>query len=328
MAQKAGVALMFFIFLMFIGTLGFWWIEDWGLLDSVYMTVITLSTVGFGELRPLSPLGKAFTGLLIVSGVGTLAYAATMTTEALLERRLVLHKRRSRMEIKRMARHVIICGYGRMGETVCAQLTARSVPLVVIDRESSAVERLEELGIPRICGDATDDDVLQQAGIERALALAAALPHDADNLFLTISARSLNRKLTIVTRASNEKNEKKMLAGGASRVLNPFHNGGRLMARQLLHPSVTEFIDVITSETEEAALSLEEVQLQAGSSLAGVMLRDAPIRKEMDVIVVGVRKADAFVFNPPHDLAPEEGDVLIVLGRPENLRRLERIAEG
>lgn len=162
---------------------------------------------------------------------------------------------------------------------------------------------------------------------------AATLTHDADNLFVALGARGLNRDLTIIARASNDKNGKKTIAAGATRVLNPYLNGGRLMARQLLHPSVTEFIDAITGERggigAEPGLSLEEVQLQPGSNLAGVMLRDAPIRKNLDVIVVGVRRADrTFLFNPTPELAPGAGDVLIVLGAPENLRRLETLAEG
>jgi len=328
MPYRVRIAAFFFLALMVIGTVGYWALEDWPLLDSMYMTVITLSTVGFGELRPLSPLGKAFTGGLILLGVGTLAYVATTMTEALIERR-VIHRRRMQMEINRLRDHVIVCGFGRMGETVCAQLAPRRIPIVAIDREASVEQRLDDKGIPNIRGDATDDDMLQRAGIGRAQALAATLPHDADNLFVTLSARTMNPDLTIIARASNEKNRNKMLAAGATRVLNPYLNGGRLMARQLLHPSVTEFMDVITGERDERALSLEEIQLQPGSPLAGVALRNAPIRKEMDVIVVGVRKSgDDLIFNPPPDLAPDTGDVLIVLGSPDNLRRLERFAEG
>jgi len=233
------------------------------------------------------------------------------------------------MEINRLRNHVIVCGYGRIGETVCAQLVSRGIRVVAIDRDESVEQRLDDRGILHIRGDATDDDVLQRAGIDRAQALAATLPHDADNLFVTLSARNMNPGLTIIARASNEKNKKKMMAAGATRVLNPYLNGGRLMARQLIHPPVTEFMDVITGELDARALSLEEVQLQPGSPLAGVMLRDGPIRKEMDVIVVGVRKGgDDLIFNRPPDLAPDAGDVLVVLGSPDNLRRLERIAEG
>jgi voltage-gated potassium channel len=313
--------------LLVAGTLGYWAIEGWTPLDSLYMTVITLSTVGFGELRPLSPLGKVFTTGLILLGVGSLAYAAAKTSEALLERR-VLYRRRLQREINRMRNHVIVCGFGRMGETVCGQLTARGVPVVVVDRDPPT-DRLEEAGILHIRGDATDDAVLQQAGVQRARALAAVVPHDADNLFIALSARGLNPELTIVTRASSEKNESKMLAAGATRVLNPFLKGGRLLVRQLLHPTVTEFFDVITGEGEGKALGLEEVQLQPGSSLAGVTLRDAPLRAEMGLMVIGVRRpGQQLIFNPPHDLAPQAGDVLVVLGPTEKLRRLEQIAAG
>lgn len=231
MPYRARIAVFSFVALMVVGTVGYWSLEDWSLLDSMYMTVITLSTVGFGELRPLSALGKAFTGVLILLGVGTLAYVATTMTEALIERR-VIHRRRMQMEINRLRNHVIVCGYGRIGETVCAQLASRGIPVVAVDRDESAEQRLDDRGIPHIRGDATDDDVLQRAGIGRAQALAATLPHDADNLFVTLSARNMNPKLTIIARASNEKNKKKMLAAGATRVMNPYLNGGCLTARR------------------------------------------------------------------------------------------------
>lgn len=326
MNPKVRIAIIFFVLLMIGGTIGYSLIEGWPLLDSLYMTVITLSTVGFGELRPLSPVGKIFTSGLILMGVGTLAYTATKITETILEKRL-FHRRRIQMDIKRTSQHVIVCGYGRMGETVCNHLAQRGVPLVVIEKDKVRCGQLDRLGILHVLGDATDDSTLMEAGVQRAKALATVLPSDADNLFITLTARSLNNLLTIVARASNEKNEPKMLTAGSDRVLNPYRSGGRQMVRQLLHPAVTEFYDVI-SAGGKTELSLEEVELKEGSKLVGVSLRDAPIRKEMDVIVVGVRRPqEGLIFNPPPDLAPQVGDVLVALGRLENLRRLESMAE-
>jgi voltage-gated potassium channel len=326
MNPKVRVAVASFTLLMVVGTVGYTVIEEWSVLDSLYMTVITLSTVGFGELRPLSDLGKLFTSVLILAGVGILYYTLAKITEALVEKRL-FHKRRVQMDIKRTSQHVIVCGYGRMGETVCSQLVERGISLVVVEKDAEQREPLDARGILHIIGDATDDSTLMEAGVQRAKALATVLPHDAENLFITLTARTLNNQLTIVTRASNQKNEPKMLAAGADRVLNPYSNGGRQMVRQLLHPSVTEFIDVISARGK-TELSLEEVELQAGSSLVGVSLRDAPIRAEMDVIVVGIRRpTQGLIFNPPSDMAPQAGDVLVALGRIENLRKLEKLAQ-
>lgn len=327
MSAKATAALIAFATLLLVGTIGYQVIEGWGPLDSMYMTVITLSTVGYGELHPLTAAGKLFTSGLILFGVGTLAYAATIVTETLIERGLI-RRRRMRMEINRVSGHVIVCGYGRMGETVCRQLRERGIELVVVEKSDEQIERIELARILSIVGDATDDESLIAAGIARARALATVLPHDADNLFVTLSARQQRHDLTIVSRASSEKNEAKMFAAGATRVLNPYRNGGRLMARQLLHPSVTEFIDLIQTESSHD-LSLEEVQLDTASALVGTKLRDSPIRRDLDVMVVGVRRqGEALEFNPSGDLVPRSGDVLVVLGRRDNLARLARMAEG
>jgi voltage-gated potassium channel len=318
---------LLFAGLIAAGTAGYTMIEQWKVVDSFYMTIITLSTVGFGEVRPLSPLGKVFTSILIVLGVGTLAYGATRATEAVLERGL-LRKRRLTMELKRLKDHVILCGYGRMGAVISDQLKARSVPFVIIEKNPETVDHLESQGLVYVKGDATDDNSLIEAGIKRARAMATVLPHDSDNLFVTLTARNLNKTMTIIARSSSIKNSPKMLAAGATRVLDPYLSGGRFITRQLLHPSVTEFIDIV-SQWQETDISLEEVQLSENSPLVGTKLRDAPIRREMDIIVVGVRGKDtAMQFNPPPDLAPQAGDTLVVLGRVDNLQRLERLAEG
>ena len=317
-----------FIFAALIsgGTLGYHLIEGWSILDSAYMTVITLSTVGYGELRPLSPAGKLFTSVLILFGVGTLAYSVSRMTEILLERKL-FYRRRLRMEISRMQDHVIVCGFGRMGQALCERLRSKGQPFVVIERDSEVCdETYRDHQVMIVHGDAIDDDVLRAAGVERARALAAVLPADADNLFVTLSARKINPKLTIATRTSDEKNEPKMIAAGADRVLNPFDSGGRIMMRQLLQPAITAFFDIIGDESTPD-LALDEIQLPHGSPLAGIALAESPIRQKHDVIVVGIRQKSAgLVFNPPGELAPEAGDVLILLGQVPNLEAVARWA--
>jgi voltage-gated potassium channel len=326
-AREIRLASTLFVVLFLAGTLGFRVIENLSWLDALYMTVITLSTVGFGEVHPLSPAGKAFTIGLILLGVGTLGFLASRATEAALGG-TVFRRRRMLMENKRLTSHVIVCGFGRMGKSVTDQLDLFGTPFTVVEKDPARLEELEDRGLPHVPGDATDDATLLAAGVERARALATVLPHDADNLFVTLTARSLNRDLTIVARASTDKNHSKLLSAGANRIFDPYQSGGRLLARQLLQPSVIEFMEVL-DRGGAGDLAMEEVQIAAGSPLAGVTLRDAPIRREMDVIVVGVRRADQeLVFNPAPDLAPRAGDVLVALGRRDNLQRLARLAEG
>jgi voltage-gated potassium channel len=327
MDRKVRPAIAFFAMVLLTGMVGYHFIEGWPYLDALYMTIITVSTVGFREVEPLSPAGKLFTAFLIVTGVGTLAYTGARVVEAIFERGL-LGERRMRVEIKRLSDHVILCGYGRMGREVGEQLEARGIGYVVVEKDPEILKQLQAEGIRFVGGDATDEKTLTAAGVEKARAMATVLPHDADNLFVTLTARGLNRNMAIVTRSSHRKNDPKMIAAGATRVLNVYLNSGRLMARQLLHPSVTAFMDMISQWGDES-LGLEEVQLMRESPLVGVELRNAPLRSRLNVIVVGVRGKDAVMrFNPPSEYAPSEGDVLVVLGHRENLRQLERMAEG
>jgi voltage-gated potassium channel len=314
------------LILITVGTLGYTLIEHWSILDSLYMTVITLSTVGFREIAPLSPAGKLFTASIIIIGVGTLAFTLTKTTEALLEGSSLRRRRMKRMNQK-LRDHVIVCGFGRMGRTICEQLKSRNIPMVVIERSPELQVQLEQAGINHVIGDATDDESLTEARIDRAHSLATVLPTDAENLFVTLSARAINAKLTIISWASRDKNEAKILSAGATRVLNPYRQTGQLMVRQLLQPAVTAFFDAI-SEDGGSDLNLEEIQIQPGSSLSGVMLRDSPIRKELDVIVVGVRNREGTLkFNPAPDLTPQAGDTLVALGEWESLQKLDHLAQ-
>lgn len=324
MDAKARLAPLVFVFVIAIGTVGYHYIENWAVADSFYMTVITLSTVGYGEVRPLSDTGKVFTSVLIFIGVGSLAFVATQFTEAIVERGL-LRKRRAMMQIKKLRDHVVVCGYGRMGAVVVEELRSRKIPFLVIENDPDQIHELESKGYPFLAGDATDDEALLEAGIERARAMAAVLPHDAENLFVTLSSRNLNPSLTIIARSSNPKNDAKLKAAGAARVLNPFLSGGRLMARQLLHPSVTELIEGIWRGIE---VGLEEVIISEGSPLVGMSLRESPIRGELEIMVIGIQKGETVVeFNPTPDQVFEAGDTLVALGNRDNLQRLERLAE-
>lgn len=327
MDARLKLLLLFFPSLLVFGTAGYMVIERWSVFDSLYMTIITISTVGYGELRPLSQVGKGFTSILILLGVGSLAFVASKMAEYLVEER-VFHSRRIRMTIDKVQNHVIVCGFGRMGQTVVQNLRARGAPVVVIEKDPEVIRKIDEMGVLYLEGDATDDAVLQTAHVERARALASVLPGDAENLFITITARGLNPGLNIISRASWEKNESKMISAGATRVLNPYRNGGRLMVRQLLHPSVTEFMDAVTDIKVEG-LALEEVQIQSGSRLDGVALKDSPIRSELDLIVVAVKQGSARMrFNPPSGQVLGANDVLVVLGAPPNLARMSELAEG
>ena len=325
---RAKIALAFFAILIGVGTIGYRLIEGWRLTDCLYMTIITLATVGFGEVHPLSTAGRLFTSALILLGVGTLAYAATKTTEAIVERAHLRRRRRMLMDIRKLTNQIIVCGYGRMGRSIVAQLAARKIPHVVIERGPEPLADLEAYGILHVIGDATDDAILNEAGVQNARAVAAVLPNDAENLFVTVSVRTINPNITIIARSSSRKNHSKLLAAGATRVVDPYVYSSHVMVRHILHPAVTEFIDAIT-DASVAELELEEFQLAPASPLAGVALRDTPIRREMNVIVVGIRRGDrGLLFNPPADHVPEAGDIMIVLGQGEGLRRLAQLTEG
>jgi len=325
MNSRALQATALLIGLLIFGTVGYSSIEGWSILDGVYMTVITVSTVGYGEPHVLSPAGKMFTAVLILVGVSCLAYIAARTTDVLL-RPGRLNARNMRRRIERMQDHVVVCGFGRMGANVAQRIRAQGVPVVVIDNDPNVIPAMEQAKFEFVSGDATDDSILESAGLRRALALAAVLPSDTDNLFVTLSGRAIKSDLTIVSRSSNPVNDRKMRSAGADQVLNPYEHGGLLMAQQLLQPTVTEFLDIV--HRMETELDLAEVLIQPGSPLAGLALQDSPIRRDHNVIVVGIRSESGLIFNPPGETAPGAGDVLIVLGQGDNLTLIRELALG
>jgi voltage-gated potassium channel len=317
------------VLLLVGGTLGYWLIErDYTLFDALYMTVITLTTVGYEEVHKLSTAGRAFTIILLLVGVFTLAYAASELVRTVVtgELRDLLGKQLMERSLSALRDHMIVCGYGRMGRLVCHEFSKQGLPFVIIDRRQEAMDQMRlEHGIPLV-GDATSDEVLRRAGVERARALVTVASSDADNLFITLSARLLNHKLFIVARAENEAAEQKLKRAGATRVVAPYVIGGYRVAQAVLRPAVVDFIELAT-RTEHLDLQIEETRVQAGSQLAGKTLLDCQVRQTLGVIIVAIKRHHGqMVFNPPGDAQMEPGDTLISLGRREQLDQLELLA--
>jgi voltage-gated potassium channel len=317
--------------LLVIGTMGYYFIEDdYSLFDALYMTVITLTTVGYGEVRPLSPWGRAFTMVFLLVGVFSLFYSATEIIRGIITGELQDQFGRQRMAraLAGMKDHVIICGFGRMGRYVAQEFARQGVGFVVVDRESEFPERFKISGGLPVIGDATNDDVLKRAGIDRARAIVSVLPNDAENLYVTMSARLLSPTVFIVARAESETAERKILQAGANRVVALYELGGNRIAQAVLRPTVMEFIELAT-RTEHLELQIEQTRLETGSPLLGTTLADSHIGKNLNVIIVAIKKNDGqMIYAPPPDTALGYGDTLVALGKRPQLNELERLARG
>ncbi len=318
------------VLLVIVGTSGFALIEGWPLLDCLYMTVITITTVGFMEVHPLSPAGRLFTSLLALGGVFTLLYAATAVIRAVVSGEIggTLGRQRMDRKLAELTGHAIICGYGRMGRLVCSEFSSLGRPFVIVDQQASVLDDFRvPHGIP-LQGDATDDHVLRKAGVERAKVLVTVAASDAANLYITMSARLLSEKLFIVARSEESESEPKLLRAGANRVVSPYVIGGQRMAMAVLRPNVMDFIELAT-RSDYMELQIEESRIEPGSALAGRSLKDSRVRQDLGVIIVAIKKPDGrMVFNPPSEETMEAGDLLITLGHRDQLDRLETLARA
>jgi voltage-gated potassium channel len=316
--------------LLLIGTLGYHFTEDISYFDSLYLTVITVTTVGYGDLFPHTAPGKLFTMLLLLGGVFTLFYAVTEVIRAIVSGEVQEAMGRQHMErsLAQLRDHLIVCGYGRMGRLVCQEFSRQRMPFVVIDRNADLLAGFAvEHGIP-LHGDATSDDVLRRAGIGRAKALVTVAASDADNLYITMSARLLNEKLFIVARAEEVASEQKLVRAGANRVVSPYQIGGVRVAQAVLRPTVVDFIELAT-QTEHVELQIEETQIAPHSPLAGTTLKDSRLRQDLGVIIVAIKRASgSMVFNPPPETTLAAGDILIAIGDRRHLDRLEGLASN
>lgn len=320
------LALIVGFVLVSLGTVGYVTLEHYGPLDALFMTVITLGSVGFEEVHPLHGAGKVFTIGLILVGLATATWILTTVIEVFVSEQTLHFLARRRMEktVKALDKHYIVCGYGRIGQQIATGYAQTSVPHLVIERDPARVGLLSERGIPYVEGDAADDDVLRRAGIDRALALIAVTPTDASNTFIVLSARGLRPDLFIVARADNVQNEAKLLRAGASKVVSPHILGGRWMGITAINPAVTDFVAAIT-DADHRQFGLREYLLDPSSPLVGQSFGAARLKEETGALVVAVRCAapvHTFIPNPPDEMTLAPGDTLIALGSPAQLEKL------
>jgi voltage-gated potassium channel len=315
------------IIMVVFGTIGYMIIEGWNSFDSLYMTIITLATVGYSEVHEISRPGRLYTMVLIVVGVGFFVYTAGTVIQFMVDGRIqsILGRRRLDNKIKRLKNHYIICGYGRIGRVLCQRLVRTPLELVVIENDPTMISTIEEDGVLYINGDATEESVLLQAGIERAKGLIAVLAKDTDNVFLILTARQLAPNLHITARAGEEASRTKLWAAGANTVESPYEMGATSMAQRIIRPTVTNFLDLALGQTRED-IQMEEIPINEFSHLKNVMLKDSGIRQKYNLIIIAIKKPDgSMLFNPSFETSIQAGDTVIAVGEAANLQRLGTI---
>jgi voltage-gated potassium channel len=316
--------------LLVAGTVGYRALAGMSFVDGLYMTVITLTTVGFQEVQPLTPVGRLFTIVLIVAGVGVVAWVARNAVEIALGEHLWQSVTRRRIErvVGQMSSHSIICGHGRMGRAIVAEFERVGSPFVVVETDEDTVGELLEQGIPFVQGDATRDEVLLEAGIQRAEAVITVVDRDADNVMITITAKGLNPDVTVVARAAGKEAARKLRLAGADEVLSPYAIGGQRLALSVLRPTVAEFLSQLVYDEQENT-ELEEITVSARSSWVGKTLSETDIRQRWQAIVIGIRtSAGEMLFVPPPGQTIRAGDTLIIVLPRQQLPSVKEVAMG
>ena len=312
------------LFVIALGTAGFHYIEGWPWFDGFYMVITTLTTIGYQEVHPLSHAGRVFNVFIILGGVSLLFLAIGSLTQALLEFELqsFFGRRRMEREIGRLTGHYILCGAGRVGRSAARELARRPAPFVIIENNEAKAQKFAGENWLMLIGDATQEQVLKEARIESARGLVAATTTDATNLYIVLTARSLNPNLRILARASEETSEKHLLKAGADSVVSPYVFAGQRIAQSFLRPHVVSFLDAATTHLG-MDLEIEEVPIHAGSVFAGKTVEGSRIRQDRGVIILAIKKAQGMRFSPAPDDRIDAGDFLIAMGEPQQLRELE-----
>ncbi len=324
-AGKLAYAVTLLLVIFTIGTMGFHLVEGWNLLDSFYMTLITVTTIGYQEISPLSTAGRLINIMIIVMGVGTVAYTFAAFTQFIVEGEVqrIVGRRRLDKKITAMKDHYIICGHGRIGTLISKELQGGDRNFVVVDSDPQAVHSGEHGLMPHLVGDATNEDVLIKAGLQRAKGLIATASSDVTNVYITLIAKEMNPDIFVLARAETEDSIRNLKRAGADKVISPYMIGGRHMANILMKPTVVDFIDLATGNE---FIKMEGFKVQAGSRIANKTLLQSDIRKDLGLIVVSIQGSEGnMLFNPPAEYTVTPGDVLVCIGDTEALNSMERM---
>lgn len=325
---KSVIALIMLVAILSFGTFGYMFIEHSSFVDSLYMTMITISTIGYGEIFPLSTTGRIFTMVLILVGVGFVMFMFSKITEAVVggELRALYGRLNMKKKVLELSDHYIICGFGRIGRVICHLLKEADKPFVVIENNPEVIQELADLNYLFLDGEASSDDTLLEAGVERAKGLISVVSTDADNVYITLSARGLNNDLYIMARSSGtDGGETKLLRAGANRVISPYFIGACRMAQQILRPTVTDFID-LTVHSGELGLRMEELTVSDHGTIVNSTVKDSNIRRDYNLIVVAIKRDQGeMLFNPNPNSMILKNDTLIVLGDYTKIKELEKI---
>ncbi|MDI6799228.1 MAG: potassium channel protein [Actinomycetota bacterium] len=325
--SKLKLALVLIASILLTGVIGFSYIEGWPILDSFYMTLITITTVGFDEVRPLSASGKLFTIFLIIAGVGTVLYAFSLIVEFFIEGHLggLMGERKMKKRIDALDSHYILCGLGRVGQQVAKEFLNLKIPFVVIDRDHGSIENFRSQDLLFIEGDATEDRILEEAGITRATGLIAALNDDADNVYVVLTSKSFNQDLFIVARSSSEGSELKLKKAGATKVISPAVIGGRRMASYITRPVACDYLDIIT-QGQNIEFQLAEFKVDVNSQVANKAINELDIRgKTLGAMILAINQGENFNTNPMPSTKIQSGDVLIAIGTNQQLELFKKL---
>ncbi|MFH1983930.1 MAG: NAD-binding protein [Pseudomonadota bacterium] len=325
--SRLRLSLLLLLVILTVGTVGYTVIEDMPVFEAFYMTIITMSTVGFSEIKPLTQAGRWVTIFVIVTGISTLTYVLGQMISLLLEGELqrLLGRRKLVKQIESLSNHYIVCGYGRIGRIVCTELLEAAIPFIVVEANDGKIAELDRDGRIYLIADATMEEALKRAGIMRARGLVTAVREDANNVFITLTAKGLRPDIFVLSRASEEKNQEKMMRAGASRVVCPYLIGGRRMAQVIRRPTVVDFIDDATTG-HPLGLTMEETVLSTHSPLAGKSILESNVRSQFGVMIVAIKRpSKEMVFAPNPNEVLNAGETIVFLGREDDLHRVNAL---